>query len=65
MAQATWVCVATILLYISRAVYDLIAIAIPRTIPAFGYDWINVSDEVSETVPDFLRLKHQNGLFSG
>ncbi|XP_055338492.1 G protein-coupled receptor 137Ba-like [Paramacrobiotus metropolitanus] len=45
VTQASLVCVVTILLYISHAVYDLIAISLHQVIPDFGLGWINVSDE--------------------
>ncbi|OQV16114.1 Integral membrane protein [Hypsibius exemplaris] len=44
VCQATAVCIATIFIYCSRAIYDYIAIGMP-TIPGFNYGWINVSDE--------------------
>ncbi|XP_022108553.1 integral membrane protein GPR137B-like isoform X2 [Acanthaster planci] len=41
--QTSTACVFIILLYVSRAVYNIIAIT--RTCPSFGYNWINVSDQ--------------------
>lgn len=35
-----------VLLYVSRVVYNLIAVVVPH-VSSFGYGWINVSDEVS------------------
>ncbi|XP_038078925.1 integral membrane protein GPR137B-like [Patiria miniata] len=43
MCQTSTACVFIILLYVSRAVYN--AIAITRACPSFGYNWINVSDQ--------------------
>lgn len=49
LCQATIICVIIGLLYVSRAVYNIIAV-IPQAkggLPTFGYGWINVSNEVS------------------
>lgn len=44
LCQASVFCVIIGLLYVSRAVYDIIAVS-PVNLPSFGYGWINVSDE--------------------
>ncbi|XP_074651222.1 G protein-coupled receptor 137Ba-like [Tubulanus polymorphus] len=38
------VCVLIIVLYMTRAIYNIIAVTCPK-IPGFGYSWINVSDQ--------------------
>ncbi|GAV06216.1 hypothetical protein RvY_16238 [Ramazzottius varieornatus] len=45
VGQATAFCVVTICLYVSRAIYDFIALSCPEKIPGFDYGWINVSNE--------------------
>ena len=40
------VCVLIVLLYLSRAVYNIIAVTAPHSLSSFGYGWINISDEV-------------------
>jgi len=40
-------CVLVVLLYVSRVIYNLIAVTVPHDLSSFGYGWINVSDEVS------------------
>ncbi|XP_033641560.1 integral membrane protein GPR137B-like isoform X1 [Asterias rubens] len=44
LCQTSTACVFIILLYVSRAVYNLIAIT-TTICPSFGYNWINVSDQ--------------------
>lgn len=44
--QGILLCVLVFLLYLSRVVYNLIAVAVPHDLSSFGYGWINVSDEV-------------------
>lgn len=43
--QAIIVCVFLVPLYVSRAVYNILAISNP-TITTFGYSWVDVSDQV-------------------
>ncbi|XP_022790322.1 integral membrane protein GPR137B-like [Stylophora pistillata] len=43
--QGIVLCGLVVLLYVSRAVYNLIAVAVPHDLSSFGYGWINVSDE--------------------
>ncbi|XP_064601583.1 G protein-coupled receptor 137Ba-like [Liolophura sinensis] len=47
LCQAMIASVAIVLLYLSRAVYNFIAIypATRKRVPGFGYDWVNVSDQ--------------------
>ena len=48
VCQAIVACVIVVLLYTSRAVYNMIAIARKNSnILNFGFGWINVSDQVS------------------
>jgi len=42
--QAIAVCTIIALLYITRALYNILAVS-PISIPTFGYGWINVSDQ--------------------
>ena len=52
--QALVTCVLITLLYTSRAIYNMIAVARPFSdMLNFGYGWINVSDQVIV----FLQLK--------
>ncbi|CAB4021401.1 integral membrane GPR137B-like, partial [Paramuricea clavata] len=46
LCQASIVCIIIGLLYVSRAVYNIIAVIPHGGLPSFGYGWINVSDEV-------------------
>ncbi|XP_078351661.1 integral membrane protein GPR137B-like isoform X2 [Oculina patagonica] len=43
--QGIVLCVLVVLLYVSRVVYNLIAVTVPHDLSSFGYGWINVSDE--------------------
>ncbi|EDO48625.1 predicted protein [Nematostella vectensis] len=43
--QATAICIIVVLLYISRAVYNIVAVTVPHDVSSFGYGWINVSDQ--------------------
>ncbi|KAJ7390767.1 hypothetical protein OS493_022325 [Desmophyllum pertusum] len=43
--QGIVLCVLVVLLYLSRVVYNLIAVTVPHDLSSFGYGWINVSDE--------------------
>ena len=47
MKFAFGACVVMILLYTSRVVYNLIAVIKPSIID-FGYNWVNVSDQVRD-----------------
>ena len=48
MCQAVVVSLLMVTLFLSRAVYNFITITpnIRNKLPGFGYDWINVSDQV-------------------
>ena len=47
VCQAVVTCVLITLLYTSRAIYNMIAVARPFSdMLNFGYGWINVSDQV-------------------
>ncbi|XP_031558571.1 integral membrane protein GPR137B-like [Actinia tenebrosa] len=43
--QATAICIIVVLLYMSRAVYNMIAVTVQHDLSNFGFGWINVSDE--------------------
>ncbi|KAK3732036.1 hypothetical protein QZH41_019127, partial [Actinostola sp. cb2023] len=43
--QATCICIIVVLLYISRAVYNMVAVTVPHDLSTFGYGWVNISDE--------------------
>ncbi|XP_020623456.1 integral membrane protein GPR137B-like isoform X3 [Orbicella faveolata] len=43
--QGIVLCVLVVLLYVSRVIYNLIAVTVPHDLSSFGYGWINVSDE--------------------
>ncbi|XP_077993653.1 G protein-coupled receptor 137Ba-like isoform X2 [Glandiceps talaboti] len=45
VCQAAIACVFIVLLYVSRAIYNLIAISPFMSMPTFGFMWINVSDQ--------------------
>ncbi|KXJ18721.1 integral membrane protein GPR137B [Exaiptasia diaphana] len=45
VCQATSICLIVVFLYISRAVYNMIAITVPHDLSTFGFGWINISDE--------------------
>lgn len=45
--QGIVLCVLVVLLYVSRVIYNLIAVTVPHDLSSFGYGWINISDEVS------------------
>jgi hypothetical protein len=50
VCQAVSASVIIILLFCSRAVYNFIIVTLDTRglfLPGFGYDWINVSDQVS------------------
>ncbi|CAH1790938.1 unnamed protein product [Owenia fusiformis] len=51
--QASVACVLIVLLYTSRAIYNLIVVFLGPScnLPNFGYDWVNVSDQA-----DFVNL---------
>lgn len=46
--QVTLIGVTVVLLYASRACYNLVVLALAdvRTLDSFDYDWYNVSDQV-------------------
>lgn len=51
MCQVTVIGVTVILLYTSRACYNLVVLALAnKSINSFDYDWYNVSDQVSHQV---------------
>jgi len=43
--QGMVLCVLVVLLYVSRVIYNLVAVTVPHDISSFGFSWINVSDE--------------------
>jgi len=43
--QAITACTIIALLYISRAIYNILAVS-PIKVPTFGFGWVNVSDQV-------------------
>jgi hypothetical protein len=45
--RAVAVSVLIVLLFSSRAVYNFVTVSMSQRLPGFGYDWINVSDQVS------------------
>lgn len=51
MCQVTLIGIMVILLYTSRACYNLVVLALTdiENINSFDYDWYNVSDQVSIT----------------
>ncbi|XP_071511772.1 G protein-coupled receptor 137Ba-like isoform X2 [Diadema antillarum] len=51
VGQACVACVVIILLYVSRTVYNIIAVSWVRC-PSFGYTWMNVNDQA-----DLIKLK--------
>ncbi|RUS87659.1 hypothetical protein EGW08_004582 [Elysia chlorotica] len=54
LCQAMVTCIITTLLFLSRAVYNIITICplTNKTTPSFGYDWINVTDQADALVGD-------------
>ncbi|GFS02480.1 integral membrane protein GPR137B-like [Elysia marginata] len=54
LCQAMVTCIITTLLFLSRAVYNVITICplTNKTTPTFGYDWINVTDQADALVGD-------------
>lgn len=49
VCQVTVIGAIVILLYLSRACYNLVVLALSNTsINAFDYDWYNVSDQVNQ-----------------
>lgn len=54
LCQAMVTCIITTLLFLSRAVYNVITICpiTDKTTPTFGYDWINVTDQADAVVGD-------------
>lgn len=48
MCQVTLIGITVVLLYASRACYNLVVLALTdiETINSFDYDWYNVSDQV-------------------
>lgn len=43
--QGILLCVLVVLLYVSRVIYNLVAVTVPYDVSSFGFGWINVSDE--------------------
>ena len=48
LCQASIICIIIGFLYVSRAVYNIVAVIPHGGLPTFGYGWINVSDEVCQ-----------------
>lgn len=63
MCQAIAACVVILMLFTSRAIYNFISIypALKTKVPDFGYDWVNVSDQVSIYFWYRLRLHSKPG----
>lgn len=59
MCQVTLIGLMVILLYASRACYNLVVLALTdiETINSFDYDWYNVSDQVSISLSLSLCIK--------
>lgn len=58
MCQVTVVGAIVILLYTSRACYNLVVLALSnKSINSFDYDWYNVSDQVNNAGASCLRRK--------
>lgn len=53
MCQVTLIGVTVVMLYASRACYNLVVLSLSDldTISSFDYDWYSVSDQVSPTCP--------------
>ena len=49
MFQAVLCSGVIVALYLSRAVYNIIAVT-PIKVPSYGYGWINVTDQVSTNI---------------
>ena len=45
--QGMMFCILVVLLYLSRVIYNLVAVTVPHDVSSFGFGWINVSDEVN------------------
>ncbi|XP_033105385.1 integral membrane protein GPR137B-like [Anneissia japonica] len=52
VCQATTACVVITFLYLTRTVYNIVAVACNNDKDSFGYSWLNVSDQA-----DYLNLK--------
>lgn len=52
VCQVTLIGIMVVLLYASRACYNLVVLALAdiQTINSFDYDWYNVSDQVGQTL---------------
>lgn len=61
MCQVTVVGAIVILLYTSRACYNLVVLALSnKSINSFDYDWYNVSDQVNNAGASFLLKEELN-----
>ena len=57
MCQVTVIGAIVILLYSSRACYNLVVLGLSnKSINSFDYDWYNVSDQVSRCVKEMSCL---------
>ena len=53
--QGIILCVLVVLLYLSRVIYNLVAVTVPHDVSSFGFGWINVSDEVHVTLCEIMK----------
>lgn len=62
MCQVTLIGLTVVLLYASRACYNLVVLALTdiETLNSFDYDWYNVSDQVSISLSLSLYGTHQH-----
>lgn len=60
MCQVTLIGITVVLLYASRACYNLVVLALAdiENINSFDYDWYNVSDQVGFFFLDFKHFVH-------
>ena len=57
LCQASVICIIIGLIYVSRAVYNIVAVVPHNGLPSFGYGWINVSDEGEATEGDNFTVR--------
>lgn len=50
-------CILVVLLYLSRVIYNLVAVTVPHDVSSFGFGWINVSDEVNHVLLNLVNDK--------
>lgn len=66
VCQVTLIGIMVVLLYASRACYNLVVLALTdiETINSFDYDWYNVSDQVGLFYSNLLHMSG-NVVFTG